>query len=88
MICGVVGNPSPAIVSYSLSFGGRKNIVSGGLGNEVELQKDVECRLTIKRCIQRGTNIEGCYFPYWGPGVFKLTVTRNKNTVPFCPLYP
>lgn len=51
MICRVVGNLSPAIVSYSISFGGRKNVVSGGLGKEAELQKDVECRLTIKRCI-------------------------------------
>lgn len=46
MICGAVGNPSP-----TLSFGGRKNIISGRLGREVELQKDVKCKLTIEKHI-------------------------------------
>lgn len=51
MICGGVENPSPTMVSSSLSFGARKNIISSRLGKEVGQQKDVKCKLTTERCI-------------------------------------
>lgn len=47
----VVSEPSPTIISYSLGLGSRKNIISGRLRKEIELQKDVECKLTIEKYI-------------------------------------
>ena len=43
---------------------------------EVGLQKDVKCKLTIKRN-KRGRML----LSLKGPGFLKMIVTRNKNTV-------
>lgn len=65
----VVSEPSPTIISYSLGLGSRKSIISDRLRKEVELQKDVECKLTNWEIHIKGDS-EKCSFLLLGAWIF------------------